>query len=98
MIHASHGPSLSYNITVKRQVLRCYDRQNVIALFSLASVVEWSITTDCKSVALRASLVQIQPDAHQSKNTEILFRVFTLTILTMKSGFEPRAATREERV
>lgn len=28
-----------------------------------ASVVEWSITTDCKSVALRASLVQIQPGA-----------------------------------
>ncbi len=28
-----------------------------------ASVVEWSITTDCKSVALRASLVRIQPGA-----------------------------------
>ncbi len=30
-----------------------------------ASVVEWSITTDCKSVALWASLVRIQPGAQK---------------------------------
>mgnify|MGYP007120771953 FL=1 len=29
-------------------------------------MVEWSITIDCKSIALRASLVQIQPGAHEN--------------------------------
>ena len=36
-----------------------------------ASVVEWSITIDCKSIALRASLVQIQPGAHENLNATV---------------------------
>jgi hypothetical protein len=43
----------------------------MIGYFLHASVVEWSITTDCKSVALRASLVQIQPGAHEYKTTAL---------------------------
>jgi hypothetical protein len=36
-----------------------------------ASVVEWSITTDCKSVALRAPMVRIHPDAQNSYSNKI---------------------------
>ena len=36
-------------------------------------MVEWSITTDCKSVALRATLVQIQPGALKNNSMASIF-------------------------
>ena len=43
-----------------------------------ASVVEWSITTDCKSVGLRPTKVRILPDAPEQNLIlhKILTRIF----------------------
>ncbi len=56
--------------------------------------MEWSITTDCKSVALRASKVQILPDAHENLNaavTTVAFR-FLLCIVEVDLNRGPQPA------
>ena len=45
--------------------------------------MEWSITTDCKSVALRASKVQILPGAQNNKYPSVFFRWVFIILLVL---------------